>query len=132
MHPKKIKLFSLILLFVSILAGNGTTALGEYQISPSAAKPANPYKNPYDAISYPDKLEIYHGDNKVSLIRSEKPDIERWGFIDSGNLVVVKSRGEDGSKIYELFDTATGTLRDKAVGSEDTDTLPIWAVDFIE
>ncbi len=132
MHPKKIKLFSLILLFVSILAGYGTTALGEYQISPSAAKAANPFQNPYEARSYPDKLEIYHGNQQVSEIRSEKPNIDRWGFIDSGKLVVVKSKGVDGSTIYELFDTATGELRDKAVSSENNDSLPIWAVDFFE
>ncbi len=132
MHSENFKRYVTVLFVVGILAGFGAPAVGEFQISPSAAEPANPAMNPYDAISYPDRLEIYHGDDKVSLIRSEKPNIERWGFIDSGNLVVVKSRGEDDSKVYELFDTATGELRDKAVGSEGNDNLPIWAVGFIE
>lgn len=132
MHSETIQRYSKILLVFTILAGYGAPAVGEFQISPSAAKPANPAMNPYDARSYPDKLEIYRGGEKISLIKSEKPDIERWGFVDSGNLVVVKSRGEDGSTIYELFDTVTGELRDKAVGAEDKESLPIWAVDFIE
>ena len=132
MYSEKIKQYAKVLLVVGILAGYGAIAHGEYQISPTAAKAANPFRNPYEARSYPDKLEIYQGDKRVSEIRSEKPNIERWGFIDSGNLVVVKSKGEDGLTIYELFDTATGELRDKAVSSENNDSLPIWAVDFFE
>jgi hypothetical protein len=131
-YSEKIKQNAKVLLVVGILAGYGATAVGEYQISPSAVQAANPYLNPYEARSYPNKLEVYRGDKRVSVIRSEKPNIERWGFIDSGNLVVVKSRGEDGVTIFELFDTATGALRDKAISSDNSDRLPIWAVDFIE
>ena len=132
MYPIKFNRYSIVFLVVTILVGYDCAAFGEFQISSSSAKPATPYLNPYEARSYPDKLEIYRGDKKVSVIRSEKPNIERWGFINSGNLVVVKSRGEDLLTIYELFETATGVLQDEAVRSDDNGRLPIWAVGFAE
>ena len=132
MQPEKIKRYSMVIFVLTILAGYSTFAVGEYQISSSTSRTANPFLNPYEARSYPDKLEIFQGDKKVSLMHSEKPNIERWGFIDSGNMVVVKSKSEDGSVIYELFDTATGKRKDKAASSVNNGHLPRWAADFIE
>lgn len=132
MHPGQFKRYLSVLIIIGTLTGYVTTVVGEYQISPSTATVANPFLNPYEARSYPEKLEIYHGDKKVSVIRSEKLSIDQWGFIDSGNLVVVKSKGENGLTVYELFETATGALKDKAVQSEANDGLPIWVVDFVE
>lgn len=51
MHSENFKRYITVLFFVGILAGYSAPAVGEFQISPAAAKPANPAMNPYEARS---------------------------------------------------------------------------------
>ncbi len=97
-----------------------------------SAEPTNPYFNPYEARSYPDKLEVFKDDKKIGVIRSEQRNIERWGFINSGNHMVVRSRGVEGPAIIELFETATCTRVDKLVMSSEQKRSPEWAADFLK
>ncbi len=132
MHTEKINRYTFVFFAVIILVGFGTIVQGESNISSSQAKAANPYLNPYEACSYPGRLEIFKDGKNVSVIRSEKPNIERWGFIDSGNLIVVKSRGDRGPAVFELFDTATGALRNKIMATDIRKGQPSWTTDFAD
>ena len=101
---------------------------GHIHLSKEEAMPANPYKNPYDARSYPNKLEIFKGDKKICTIQSEGFKIERWGFIDKGNYVVIRSIGKDKQIILELFKTKTCKRVDKIkVSNPKKDEIPLWA-----
>jgi len=130
MFREKVKLY-LYVLFLVALFFTGMSSATHAAPNGFSSIPANPSLNPYDARSYPDRLEIFKGDRKVSVIRSENPDIQQWGFIDSGNLVVVKSQDKSGQKVFELFDTATGTRRDKVVMS-GAQKIPPWAKTLTE
>ena len=99
--------YLIILLGASVLVAFATITQGESSKLSLNPTPANPYLNPYEARSYPKRLEVFRDGKHIGVIRSEKPNIERWGFIDSGRHIVVKSRGDDGPAIIELFDTAT-------------------------
>ena len=125
MFSEKVKLYLSVLFLVGLFFTGMSSATHAAPNSFSSI-PADPSLNPYDARSYPDRLEIFKGDRKVSVIRSRNPDIQQWGFIDSGNLVVVKSQDKSGQKVFELFDTATGTRRDKVVMS-GAQKIPPWA-----
>ena len=132
MHTEKINVYIFAFFAATILAGFGTIAQGESNLSSPIVYAANPYLNPYEARSYPGRLEIFKGGKNISVIRSEKSNIERWGFIDSGNLIVVRSRGDLGPAVFELFDVATGALRNKVVVSDIKEGQPSWAADFAD
>ena len=119
------------LLAASVLVALPVIAQGELKESPLSPIPANPYRNPYEAISYPERLEVFRDGKKIGVVRSEKPNIVQWGFIDSGNHIVVRSQGDAGPAIIELFDTATCTQVDKLMLSGDQKQLPAWTAGFI-
>ena len=118
------------LLAASALVAYAATALGDSNKSSFNPAPANPHLNPYEAKSYPERLEILRDGKQICAVRSEKPNIERWGFIDSGNHIVVRSRTDEGPAIIELFDTSTCTKVDKLVMSSDQKRSPAWAAYF--
>ena len=101
------------LLAASVLVAFAAISQGESKKSSLSPIPANPHLNPYEARSYPERLEVFRDDKQIGVVRSEKPNIERWGFIDSGSHIVVRSRGDEDLVILELFDTATCTRVDK-------------------
>lgn len=119
-----------VTLVMVALTGHGVYAGAELKAPARGERAANPHQNPFEARSYPERLEIYKGGKKISVIRSSQPNIERWGFIDSGNRVVVRSRGKDGLSALELFDTATGARVEKVLASEVREGKPSWAVDY--
>lgn len=121
----KVKLYLSVFFLISLFT-TGMSGISHATPNNFSSIPANPSLNPYDARSYPDRLEIFKGDKKISIIRSENPDIKRWAFTDSGNLVIVKSQDISGRNIFELFDTATGTRRDKVVVSDAQKKQPSW------
>jgi len=120
------------LLVWSVFVAFAVTAQGESKELLLSPVPANPYQNPYEARSYPDRLEIFRDGKQICTVRSEKPNIERWGFIDSGNHIVVISQDNTGPVIIELFDTVTCTRVDKWVMSSDQKLSPAWAADFLK
>jgi len=121
----------LVALFaVCISMGFTAIAYGGASKTLIGSAPANPYQNPYEAVSYPEKLEIFRDGEQIGTIQSEKPNIERWGFIDSGDYVVVKSVGKTGPAILELFETATCKRVDKLMMSGEKNQLPAWATEF--
>jgi hypothetical protein len=99
---------------------------------PIDGEAANPHQNPYEARSFPDRLEIFKGGMQISVIRCENPNIERWGFIDSGKHVVVRSRTEHQSVVLELFDTASGIRADRVLVFEHKKSKPAWASGFAD
>ena len=66
------------------------------------------------------------------MIHSAKSNIEKWGFVNSGNQVVVRSGGENGFAVIELFDTESGKLRKKVMVSEIENGQPSWAAEFTD
>jgi len=99
---------------------------------PIDGEAANPHHHPYVARSFPDRLEIFKGGMQISVIRCENPNIERWGFIDSGKHVVVRSRTEHQSVVLELFDTASGIRADRVLVFEHKKSKPAWASGFAD
>ncbi len=46
--------------------------------------------------------------------------------------IVVRSRGDLGPAVFELFDVATGALPNKVVLSDIKNGQPLWAADFAD
>ena len=107
---------------------------GHVYLSKDAARPANPYQIPYDARSYSNSLEIFRGEKRICIIRSRGDLIERWGFIDDGDYVVIRSRGGDRQIVLQLFKTKTCKCVDEIElpVSGNKQLLPRWANSFIE
>ena len=97
---------------------------------PIDGEAANPHQHPYEARSFPDKLEIYKVGKQI--IHCENPNIERWGFIDSGSHVVVRSRTEHQPAVLELFDTASGVRVSRVLVLEHKKSNPAWASGFTD
>ena len=104
------------------------------RLSKDAAKPANPYQIPYDARSYRNSLEVFNGEKKICILQNKGDLIERWGFIDGGNYVAIRSRGGHGQTILELFKTETCRRVDAielpAMGNKHA--LPLWTNSLFE
>jgi len=128
--PKKTLTYVLLFFATIGLIGCSLITTESPTLSLHRSQAANPYTNPYQARSYPGKLEIFKGDKRVSIILSEKPNIQRWGFIDSGHLLIVKSRGETGPAVFELFDVTTGILRSNFLEHDAQKIWPLWATTF--
>ncbi len=105
-----------------------------FNLSRKSVKPANPYENPYDARSHSDRLEIFKGEKQICEITLDTGDsIQRWGFIDQGNYVVVRSAGKENKMIFQLFETGTCKRVNKVVISRmKTDKTPLWVKSLME
>ena len=95
-------------------------------LSPDRVTPANPFHNPYDAISSPNRLEIFKGDDKICTIQNEGYTIEQWGFIDEGNHIVVRFKNSDGQIIMELVKTIPCKCVDIMNESESQNKAVLW------
>lgn len=111
-----------------------TEQSGKVYLSKEASKPADPYQNPYDARSYPNRLEVFQGDKKICTVQSRGDLIDRWGFIDGGNYIAVRSSIHGKRTVLELFKTDTCKCADEidlpASGSKKI--LPLWASSIFE
>ena len=99
------------------------------RLSKEASKPANPYRNPYDARSYRYGLEVFEGGKRVCHVRSGRGSIERWGFIDDGEYIAVRSEDRNGRTLLELFETNSCKRVDEVEwpDSESGASPPEWA-----
>ena len=131
LDKKLVLIRNFMVLLSFIILASETIAQGESKESSLDPSPANPYLNPYEAISYPERLEVFRDGKQICVVRIERPGIERWGFIDSGNHIVTRSSSDIGPVIIELFDTATCTQVDKLVMTGDQKRSPSWAAGFI-
>ena len=129
MHFTK-KIPALLLMGIG-LAWHAISASADMKL-PLDGVAANPHQHPYEARSFPDKLEIYKSGEQISVIHCENPNIERWGFIDSGNHVVVRSRIDNQPAVLELFDTLSGVRVDKVSVPENRKGIPAWAAGFTD
>ncbi|HCN75899.1 MAG TPA: hypothetical protein DIT13_01745 [Verrucomicrobiales bacterium] len=58
------------------------------------------------------------------------PNVETWRLVRGDTQIIVKSRGARGPATVELFDTATGTLRDKVLAYAIRSSGASWAYGF--
>lgn len=119
-------------LLLTIVLSWGAISQSADMKRPIDGEAANPHHHPYAARSFPDRLEIYKNGKQVNVIHCENPNIERWGFIDSGNHVVVRSRIGSRPAVIELFDTASGVRVDKVLVPEHRKGIPAWASGFVD
>jgi len=135
-HFRIIRYLILIsVLFASFSVLSCAAKTDHFILSEESAKPANPYENPYDARSHPDRLEIFKGEKKVcEIILKKGLLIQRWGFIDKGNYIVIRSAGREGNKIiFQLFKTDTCECVDKVmISGTKTDKVPLWVKSLME
>lgn len=121
------------LLAVSMLMAFAANTQGESNESVLRLMPANPHLHSYEVVSYPERLVIFRDNEQICVVHSAKPYIERWGFIDSGNYIVVRSRDNEDATAIELFDTATGARSSTLMMPIDNHKQsPAWAADFLE
>ncbi|HEY5704535.1 MAG TPA: hypothetical protein VIS96_03060 [Terrimicrobiaceae bacterium] len=66
----------------------------------------------------------------VCLIRTQYPNVQDWELINDNREIVVKSRGDHGPAVVQLFDTKTGVLKDKIMAFAIQDDRPEWARGF--
>ncbi|HRJ07519.1 MAG TPA: hypothetical protein PK490_00675 [Prosthecobacter sp.] len=62
--------------------------------------------------------------------RTAMPNVETWRLVRGDTQIIVKSRGARGPATVELFDTATGTLRDKVLAYAIRSSGASWAYGF--
>ena len=73
------------------------------------------------------KVTITQGGKEVCVVRSGKPIVQDYRFIQNQSRIVVKSRGDRGSSLVELFNATTGKLQDKILAKDVKDGKPGWA-----
>jgi hypothetical protein len=66
----------------------------------------------------------------VCLIRTELPNVEKWEIINRNMDIVIKSRGDRGPAVVEMFDTQTGILKSKVMEYGIHSGQPAWAAGF--
>ncbi len=81
----------------------------------------------YTASIQPGQVRILQNGRTVSVVRSELPNVERYQFKDGKNKIVVKSRGNHGPAVVELFDSKTGNRRGRVMAYEIANGQPAWA-----
>lgn len=62
--------------------------------------------------------------------RTAMPNVETWRLVRGDSQIIVKSRGSRGPATVELFDTTTGTLRDKVLAFAIRSSGATWAYGF--
>ena len=80
------------------------------------------------------QVTIKHGEKTVSVVRTGLPDVEETRFVqeDGEKMIAVKSRGDHGPALLELFDVHTGTLKDKVMAFAVKGGKPAWAAPWKE
>jgi hypothetical protein len=66
----------------------------------------------------------------VCLIQTALPKVERWEIINRNTEIVIKSRGDRGPAVVELFDTQSGILQAKVMEYAIRNGQPEWASGF--
>lgn len=77
-------------------------------------------------------LIISENGNDVATIRTAGQNLESRMFINGGKNFITKSRGNHGPATVELWDSATGALKDKVMTSAIKDGQPAWAAPYAE
>ena len=62
--------------------------------------------------------------------RTALPNVETWRLTRGDSQIIVKSRGNHGPAMVELFDTTTGMLQDKVMASAILRSGATWAYGF--
>ena len=73
------------------------------------------------------RITVKDGGRVVCTVRTAAPNVETYRFTDGQRQLVVKSRGNHGPATVELFDVATGVLRDKVLAFAIKNGRPEWA-----
>lgn len=73
---------------------------------------------------------LAQGGKTVATCHTAMMNVERFKFINSSRQIVVKSRGNHGPATVEMFDTATGQLRDKVLAFAIRKSGVSWAYGF--
>jgi len=86
-----------------------------------------PSQQPLRASVEQSQVRLTRGGRTVAVCRTAMANVERWSFTNGTSQIIVKSRGNHGPAMVELFDTATGTLRDKVLASAIRRSNVRWA-----
>jgi hypothetical protein len=80
------------------------------------------------------QVTIKHEGKTVSVVRSGLPNVEETRFLeqDGRKMLAVKSRGEHGPALLQLFDVQTGALKDKVLAFAVKGGKPAWAAPWKE
>jgi len=80
------------------------------------------------------QVTIKHEGKTVSVVRTGLPNVEETRFLeqDGRKMLAVKSRGEHGPALLQLFDVQTGALKDKVLAFAVKGGKPAWAAPWKE
>lgn len=92
--------------------------------------PQRPSYSPLRATPIQGGVTISRDGRSISTCRTAMMNVERWQFANGGAQIVVKSRGNHGPATVEMFDTATGRLRDKVLAFAIRSSRVSWAYGF--
>ncbi|SHK47135.1 hypothetical protein SAMN02745181_3868 [Rubritalea squalenifaciens DSM 18772] len=73
-------------------------------------------------------VKVVNGAKTVSTCTSKLPNVEKFKFVKNKSQVVVKSRGNHGPAVVELFDSLSGVRRARVMAYEISNGQPDWAV----
>ncbi len=94
------------------------------------SQPPRPSISPLRATTIQGGVTISRDGRTISTCRTAMANVERWKFANGGTQIVVKSRGNHGPASVEMFDTATGRLRDKVLAFAIRASRVNWAYGF--
>lgn len=100
---------------------------GIFQRPPVVERPTPVPQQPLRASVEQGQIRLTRDGRSVAVCRTAMANVERWAFVNGGSQIIVKSRGNHGPAMVELFDTATGTLRDKVLASAIRRSDARWA-----
>jgi hypothetical protein len=79
-----------------------------------------------------DTLVLFRGGRVIAQLKADRPLIERWELRPERGEAVIVSRARHGPSSVQLFDVASGALKQNFLGYEITSNSPEWARPFAE
>jgi hypothetical protein len=79
-----------------------------------------------------DTLVLFRGGRVIAQLKADRPLIERWELRPERGEAVIVSRARHGPSSVQLFDIASGALKQKFLGYEISSRSPDWARPFAE
>lgn len=92
--------------------------------------PVGPAQGRVSAEASQGAMIIRRNGQVLCSFRTALPNVETWRLTRGDSQIIVKSRGNHGPAMVELFDTTTGMLQDKVMASAILRSGAIWAYGF--
>ncbi|PTY01443.1 hypothetical protein DB346_11865 [Verrucomicrobia bacterium LW23] len=133
MKSKLLSLSVAALLATTFLTGCETIVITDGS-GPPPSSPGGPdgppRRPPLQAVVEPGAVRLVRGDRTMNVIRTARPIVERWRWVNGKSQIAIKSRGNHGPAVVELFDSRSGQQLDRVMAFAIQGGSPEWAMGF--